>query len=229
MFDFRMGREREGPKRFLGNFEGILQSDGYAAYDHVGGPKIVHAACWAHARRKFFQAVELNPEDQRATCIVAQIDELFAIDAQAREQGLSQEDRQVLRVEKSKPLLEQIKTQIQAARSDALPKSVLAKACNYTLTLWVRLTRFLEYPELELSNNLAENAMRPVALGRRNWIHIGSEEAGPRVAAIVSIVETCRRLKIPIRDYLCSILPGLANFPINRIAELTPAAWLARN
>ena len=95
--------------------------------------------------------------------------------------------------------------------------------------LWTRLTRFLEHPELELSNNLAENAMRPVALGRRNWIHIGSEEAGPRVAAIVSVVETCRRLKIPIRDYLCSILPGLANFPINRIAELTPACWLAQN
>src|SRR5262245_23292827 len=92
---FSDGREREGPKRFLGNFEGILQSDGYAAYDHLGGPQIVHAACWAHARRKFFQAVELNPEDQRAICIVAQIDELFAIDAQAREQGLSQEDRQV--------------------------------------------------------------------------------------------------------------------------------------
>ena len=97
------------------------------------------------------------------------------------------------------------------------------------MTLWTRLSRFLEHPELELSNNLAENAMRPLALGRRNWIHIGSEQAGPRVAAIVSVVETCRRLKIPIRDYLGSILPGLANFPINRIAELTPAAWLARN
>jgi hypothetical protein len=194
----------------------------------MGDPKIIDAACWAHARRKFSQAVELNPEDERATCIVAQTDELFAIDAQASEQGLSQDDRQVLRLEKFKSLLEQIKTQIQGARSDALPKSVLAKACNYTLTLWVRLTRFLEYPELELSNNLAENAMRPLALGRHNWIHMGSEEAGPRVAAIVSIVETCRRLKMPIRDYLCSILPGLANFPINRIAELTPAAWLAR-
>jgi transposase len=147
----------------------------------------------------------------------------------ANKQLVSQQDRQLLRLEKSKPLLEQIKTQIQTARLDALPKSVLAKACNYTLTLWARLTYFLEHSELELSNNLAENAMRPVALGRRNWIHIGSEEAGPRVAAIVSIVETCRRLKIPIRDYLCSILPGLANFPINRIAELTPAAWLARN
>jgi transposase len=78
-------------------------------------------------------------------------------------------------------------------------------------------------------NNLAENVMRPLALGRRKWIHIGSEQAGPRVAAIVSVVETCRRLKIPIRDYLASVLPGLANFPINRIAQLTPAAWLARN
>jgi transposase len=229
VFDFRMGREREGPKRFLGHFEGILQSDGYAVYDHVGGPKIVHAACWAHARRKFFQAVELNPQDQSALRIVAQMDELFAIDAQAREQALSPENRQLLRLEQSKPLLEEIKTQIQAARSGSLPKSVLAKACNYTLTLWTRLTRFLEHPELELSNNLAENSMRPLALGRRNWIHIGSEEAGPRVAAIVSVVETCRRLKIPIRDYLCSTLPGLANFPVNRIAELTPSAWLARN
>jgi transposase len=135
----------------------------------------------------------------------------------------------LLRLEKSKPLLEQIKPHIQMARSDALPKSVLAKACNYTLTLWTRLSRFLEHSQLELSNNLAENAMRPVALGRRNWIHIGSEQAGPRVAAIISVVETCRRLKIPIREYLCSILPGLANFPINRIAELTPASWLARS
>jgi transposase len=133
VFDFRMGREREGPRRFLGNFEGILQSDGYAAYDHVGGPNIVHAACWAHARRKFFQAVELNPKDQSAIGIVAQIDELFGIDAQARDQGLSQEERQSLRLEKSKRLLEQIKTQIQTARSDALPKSVLAKGVQLHL------------------------------------------------------------------------------------------------
>jgi transposase IS66 family protein len=111
-------------------------------------------------------------------------------------------ERHTLRLEKTQPLLEEIKSQIEAARSGALPKSVLAKACNYTLTLWTRLTRFLEYPDLELSNNCAENAMRPVALGCKNWIHIGSEEAGPRVAAIVSIVETCRRLNISVRDYL---------------------------
>jgi hypothetical protein len=138
----------------------------------------------AHARRKFFQAVELNPEDQTAIGIVAQMDGLFEIDARAGEEALSLEDRHFLRLEKSKPLLEEIKSRIEAARSGALPKSMLAKAYNYTLTLWARLTRFLDHPMLELSNNLAEHAIRPVALGR-NWIHIGSEEAGPRVAAIV--------------------------------------------
>src|SRR5215469_8391312 len=229
VFDFRMGREREGPKRFLGNFEGILQSDGYEAYDHVGGPKIVHAACWAHARRKFFEAVKLNPKDQTSIRIVAQIDELFAIDEKARKENLTPSDRHALRLEKAKPLLEQIKAAVQAARIDALPKSALAKACNYTLTLWTRLTRFLDYPQLELSNNLAENAIRPLALGRKNWIHIGSKEAGPRVAAILSVVETCRRVKIPLRDYLGSVLPGLGDFRVGRIAELTPTAWANRN
>jgi transposase len=164
-----MGREREGPKQFLGDFDGILQTDDYGAYDHIGGEGIVHAACWAHARRKFFDAVKLNPKDQTSIQIVAQINELFPIDAQARQEGLSPMERHVLRLEKTKPLLEQIKVTIQAERGNALPKSAVAKACDYTLTLWPRLSRFLEYPELELSNNLAENAMRPVALGRKNW------------------------------------------------------------
>ena len=114
----------------------------------------------------FFQTAELNPGDQRAIGIVAQMDRLFEIEAQARQETLSPEDRHSLRLEKSRPLLETIKSQIEAARSGTLPKSMLAKACNYTLTLWRRLTRFLEHPVLELSNNLAENAMRPVAFGR---------------------------------------------------------------
>ena len=96
---------------------------------------------------------------------------------------------------------------------------------NYTLALWKKLTLFLEYPQLELSTNLAENSMRPVAMGRKNWIHIGSPQAGPRVAAILSVIESCRRLRISVRDYLAAILPGLANVPIQRVANLTPAAW----
>jgi transposase len=229
IFDFQLSRSREGPKQFLGNFEGILQTDGYNGYNRVGGPKLIHAGCWAHARRYFFQAVEAHPDDRVAIALVATIDELFAIDAQAREQNLSLSGRDQLRQQKARPILESIKSQIQAARSQTLPKSALAKACNYTLTLWNRLTRFLDHPILELSTNAAENAIRPVALGRKNWIHFGSQEAGPRIAAILSIVETCRRLKIPIRDYLASILPGLADFPASRVAQLTPAAWLASN
>jgi transposase len=157
------------------------------------------------------------------------MDQLFAIDGQARAQKLTQSDRHLLRQQKARPLLEQIKRAIEAARVQTLPSSALAKACNYTLTLWSRLTRFLDYPQLELSNNPAENAIRPVALGRKNWIHIGSTEAEPRVAAIISIVESCRRLNIPIRDYLGSVLLGLANRPISQTAELTPAARASRN
>jgi len=102
VFDFRLGRGREGPKLFLGNFEGILQSDGYGAYDHVGGKQLVHAACWAHARRKFFDALKLNPKDRDSILIVAQIDELFAIDAKARHESLSPSDRHLLRLEQAK-------------------------------------------------------------------------------------------------------------------------------
>jgi len=229
VFDFRLGRGRDGPREFLGQFEGLLQTDGYAAYDRVGGPKMVHAACWAHARRKFFEAAQLNPSDAAATRIVGLIDELFGIDAQAREQNFDHVARHALRLERAKPLVEIIRGKVEAARDASLPSSALGKAANYTLSLWRKLTRFLEHPELELSNNLAENSMRPVALGRKNWIHVGSQQAGPKVAAILSIVESCRRLKIPIREYLAAVLPGLADISIRRLAELTPSAWAAQS
>ena len=228
VFDFRLGRGRDGPKKFLGQFEGLLQTDGYAAYDQIGGPKMVHAGCWSHSERYFSEAVQLNPQDPVARAIVARIDELFAIDAGARGQALNLEARHALRQQQSRPLLEGLRKQIETARSAALPGGSLAKACNYTLTLWQKLARFLEYPELELSNNLAENSMRPVALGRRNWIHVGSAQAGPKIAAILSVVESCRRLKLPVRDYLAAVLPGLADCPIQRLPELTPAAMVTQ-
>ena len=228
VFDFRLGRGRDGPRQFLGQFEGILQTDGYAAYDQIGGPRMVHAACWSHARRQFFEAVQLNPRDPVATPIVARMDELFAIDAEVRRQGITLTGRHTVRQEKARPLLDMIRKQIEAARSNALPAGALAKACNYTLTLWEKLTRFLKYPELELSNNLAENSMRPVAIGRKNWIHIGSQQAGPKVAAILSVVESCRRLKLSMRGYLAAVLPGLADVVIQRLPELTPFAWVTQ-
>ena len=229
VFEFRLGRGRAGPKEFLGRFEGVLQTDGYIAYNQVGGPKMVHVCCWAHARRHFIDAVKLCPSDPIATAIVRRMDELFGVDAEARAQNFNHAARHALRQERAKPLLDLLKPQIEAAGARALPSSALGKAVTYTLALWPKLTRFLEHPVVELSNNLAENSMRPVALGRKNWIHVGSPQAGPKVAAILSIVESCRRLKVPVRDYLAAILPGLADMSIQRLAELTPAAWAARN
>jgi transposase len=229
VFDFQLGRGRDGPKKFLAGFNGILQTDGYAAYDKTGGPKLVHAACWTHSRRKFYEAHQLSSDESVAKGIVLLIDDLFGIDAQARAQHLDLAARDRLRQQQARPLLETIRQKIEAAREQALPASKLGGAIAYTLGLWERLKRFLDYPELELSNNLAENSMRGVALGRKNWIHIGSPQAGPKVAAILSVVETCRRLDIPARKYLNVVLPGLADVRISQLASLTPAAWAARN
>ena len=229
VFDFRLGRDGAGPKQFLENFHGILQTDAYQAYDKVGGEGMVHAGCWTHARRGFANVVKLNPGDPVATPIVAKINELFSVDAEAREQGLSVEARHQLRQQKAPELLEKIKAAIEAAKPGALPGGALENACEYVIGIWPRLICFLEYQELELSNNLAENSMRPVVLGRKNWIHIGSPQAGSKVAAILSVIETCRRLKVSVRDYLSAVLPGLANTRLQRLPDLTPTAWAAQH
>jgi transposase len=228
IFDFQLGRGREGPKQFLRGFTGLLQTDGYTAYDGVGGTGMVHAACWAHARRKFLDALKLHPEDRVALRLVRCLDDLFAIDAEARAARLDHAMRHTWRLERAQPLLIRLKPQIEAVQAQALPASALGKAARYTLALWPKLTRFLDHPELELSNNLAENSMRPIALGRKNWIHVGSPQAGPKVAAILSLVESCRRLQIPVRDYLADVLPGLAHWSMQHLQERTPAAWAAR-
>jgi transposase len=228
VFDFRMGRDREGPKLFLGKFDGLLQTDGYKAYDKIGGPRLVHAACLSHARRKHIDAVKVNAKDVESARAVALMDELFAIDRLAREKQMSHAERHELRLEHVPEVLDKLRAQLLAIKKTALPKSVAGQAANYTLSLWAKLTVFQKHPELELSNNLAENSMRPVAIGRRNWLHLGSKEAGPKIAAIFSVVESCRRLNIPIRRYLADTLPGLANRSIQSLADLTPAAYAAR-
>ena len=110
---------------------------------------------------------------------------------------------------------------------EALPKSALGQAVAYTLNMWAKLRRCFDYAEVELSNNLAENSMRPVALGRKNWLHVGSAQSGPKVAAILSVVESCRRLEVPVKEYLAAVLPGLNQRTISEVSNLTPARWSA--
>jgi transposase len=225
VFEFQLGRGREGPKKFLGEWNGILQTDGYQAYDNIGGPKLVHVGCWAHARRKFVDAVKLNPKDAEAVKMVLRMDALFAIDAQARRDGYDGEARLQLRREHAPEWVDGIHAACLDVAREALPQGALGQAASYTLKMWTKLTRCLDYGEVELSNNLAENSMRPVALGRKNWLHVGSANSGPKVAAILSVVESCRRIGAPVKEYLAQVLPGLDRRKRSELLSLTPARW----
>lgn len=227
VFEFQLGRGREGPKKFLGSWEGILQTDGYQAYDNIGGPKMVHVGCWAHARRKFVDTVKVHPQDAEAIAMVTRMDALFLVDRHAREQHLSVNERLALRRQHADSWAAEIHDECKRLRQTALPKSALGQAVSYTLNMWPKLRRCFDYAEVELSNNLAENSMRPIALGRKNWLHVGSAQSGPKVAAIVSIVESCRRLGVPVKEYLLAVLPGMARRNLSAGAHLTPARWAA--
>jgi transposase len=227
VFDFQLGRGRDGPAKFLKSWNGILQTDGYQAYDQVGGAGLIHVGCWAHARRKFVDAVKVNPKDGAAIAMVTRMDAVFLVDRQARAEQLSATERAALRREHAQTWVDEIHAECLKLRLEALPKSVLGEAAHYTLNMWPKLKRCFDHAEVELSNNIAENSMRPVALGRKNWLHVGSAKSGPKVAAILSVVESCRRLSVPLKDYLLAVLPGMSARKLSAVAELTPARWKA--
>jgi transposase len=233
VFDFEMTRSGEVPKAVFKDFSGILHTDGYAGYDDdVGAKGMVHACCMSHARRKFIDALKVREKtkatDAELERVVVLMDGLFAIDRDARTQNLSLADRDALRQERAPVLLTELQSLLLKMKGRVLPKSAEGRAVSYTLTRWEKLTRFMQHPVIELSTNWAENSMRPISIGRRNWLHIGSKEAGPKIAAIFSTVESCRKLGIPIRQYLADILPGLADRSIQSLAALTPAAYAAK-
>jgi transposase len=226
IFDFQMGRGRAGPRAFLRGFRGILQCDGYGAYDQLG-EGIVYAGCLAHVRRGFVEAAKVAPLNPLPPEIIGRLAQLYAVEKQARQGGLGPSARLELRQAKSAPVMAALKTRLVEIRQQIPPGGKLTQACDYALGQWSRLEAYLRDGIIELDNNWCEGAIRPLALGRKNWLHIGSPEAGPKVAAIASIVETCRRLDINLRAYLRDVLPKLGEWPISRVGELTPTAWKA--
>jgi len=224
VFEFHMGRGREAPREFLKGFRGKLQSDGYAAYADLGDG-IVYAGCMAHARRGFVDAAKVSPLDPMAPEVLIRFGQLYALEQEAREGGLGPEARLALRQTKSVPAMVALKTRLLEIRQQITPGGKLAQACDYALGQWSRLEEYLHDGTVEIDNNWCEGAIRPLALGRKNWLHVGSPAAGPKIAAIASIVETCRRLHINLREYLLDVLPKLGQWPINRVSELTPTAW----
>ncbi len=166
--------------------------------------------------------MKVNPKDAEAIKMVTRMDALFLVDRHARSGQLSVEDRLALRREHADSWASEIHDQCVSLRKTALPKSALGQAVTYTLNMWPKLRRCFDYAEVELSNNLAENSMRPVALGRKNWLHVGSAQSGPKVAAILSVVESCRRLGIPVKEYLLAVLPGMARRNLSELAHSPP-------
>ncbi len=236
IFNFEMTRSKKVAQSFFKDYGGILHTDGYIAYEKdIGTKEMVHACCWSHSRRGFTDALkvqqEANATSKDLERVVVLIDSLFAIDREAREQDLLLDARHALRQERAPAILEELHALLTAMKESdlILPQLIEGKAIAYVLKRWQKLTVFLQHPEVELSTNLAENSMRPIALGRRNWLHLGSKEAGPKIAAIFSIVESCRRLDVPVRKYLADILPGLADRFIQSLAELSPAAYAAKH
>jgi len=222
VFDFTEGRGREGPLRFLDGYQGYLQVDAYAGYDVVfARGNVVEVACWAHARRKIFEARTTDPK--HADPLLGIIAALYAVEADAK--GLAADERRALRDERSRPLLDRIHERLLQARGDVLPKSPMGQAVTYALNQWVALQRYLEDGRLAIDNNATERSLRGVAVGRKNWLFTGSEPGGRRAAVLYSIVESCRRLRLDPFAYIRDVLPRLASHPAREVEQLTPAGW----
>ncbi len=158
--------------------------------------------------------------------MVTRMDALFLVDRHARQQQLNAEERAALRREHAQTWVDEIHSECRKLRARLLPKSALGDAVNYNSDMWVKLRRCFDHTQVELSNNIAENSMRPVALGRKNWLHLGSTKSGPKAAAILSVVESCRRLQVPVKDYLLSVLPGMSQRKHSEVGWFTPAHWM---
>lgn len=221
VFDYRETRGREGPKKFLKDFAGHLQTDGYIAYENLAPPgRIPLLACMAHARRRFEKALDNDPK--RAEKVLTLIQKLYKVEREAREAGLSFDDIKSLRQEKSVEVLGKLEKYLIEEHPKVLPQSAIGKAFNYTLHLWPRLKRYVEDGRFQIDNNLIENSIRPVALGRKNYLFAGSHDGARNAAVIYSLLATCKLNDIEPFGWLKNALETIPDYPVNQLHKLIP-------
>jgi hypothetical protein len=221
LFDYRKTRGRDGPDELLKNYAGYLQTDGYTAYNHFqNNVNITLLACMAHARRKFEHAQENNPSLAGEALKMFQV--LYDIERQAQEGNLPVEAIKELRQEKSKLVLDRLEAWMKEQIILTLPKSTIGSAIAYTLTLWPRLIRYIDDGRFHIDNNLIENSIRPVALGRKNYLFAGSHEAAQQAAVIYSLLGTCKINGIEPFSYLTKTLAVISDHPANQLHTLLP-------
>lgn len=233
VYDYTPDRGGAGPGRIFEGFEGYLQADAYSAYDALfRGGKIVEVGCWMHARRKFHEARTSDP--RRSHLMLAWIVGLYDVEGQAKKARKKHPEwddatwhayRHDLRSRHSRSLLETIHTWLESERPKVLPKSPIGEAIRYALNHWDALIRPWEAGLLEIDNGASERAIKPVALGRKNWLFAGSDQGGKTAATLMSLCATCKGLGIDPLAYLRDVLDRVSTHPASRIEDLLPDRW----
>ena len=230
VFDFTVNRRRDGPEQFLTNYQGYLHADAFAGYDGLYVPdprtaaaRIVEVACNAHARRKFYEA--RGGDGLRAHQALAYYGQLYELERAARD--FSEEQRLHMRQDLARPILEQMHTWLQEQRAAVLPKSPMAEALGYALNNWTALVRYTEAGYLAIDNNVAEREMKRVAIGRKNWLFVGSAPGGRTAAVLLSFTSTCQRLGVEPWAYLQDVLTRLPMRAADDLGLLLPDRWQA--
>lgn len=228
VYNFTPGRSRDGPSAFLAGFRGVLQVDGYAAYNEVlAQESLGHAACWAHVRRKFERALQAHP--QEAATVLQRIQEIYRVERQIRDLVPAPDPERIVEIRRASalPVIDALQKYLTERRQEVLPKSPLGEAIDYAFGQWQWLKTYIDHGLVEIDNNSCERAMRKVAVGRRNWLFAGSEDGGRYAAVMYSLIETCCRHGINPHAYLTDVLVRVGSHPQSRIAELTPRGWAA--
>ncbi|NOQ52280.1 MAG: IS66 family transposase [Desulfuromonadaceae bacterium] len=225
-FEFQLNRNHEHPLKTLKEYQGFLHTDKYGAYEKLAKYEdITWCPCMAHVRRKFVEAENGDPELRRR--ILRKIRYLFMLERVAW--ARSPEERLRIRQQIEKPILEELSELVEnrILKGGLLPKSNFSKALNYYQGLAPSLPNYLSNPDARLDNNVAERAIRPLTIGRKNWLFVGSEDGGRATATILSLVQTCRNLDINPQEYLEDVLRRIMSHPAKQIHELLPDQWLA--
>jgi transposase len=220
LFDYRQGRGRDGPTEMLKGYKGFLQTDGYGVYDSFHGNGITLLNCWAHARRMFDEA--LSNDRQRAELALTKIQELYRVERKAGEENLSHAQRYELRQRQSIPMLAALQKWLKENIMAVLPQSAIGKAIAYSVSRWDKLYLYTQHGELEIDNNFVENAIRPVALGRKNYLFAGSHKAAQRAGMIYSLLATCKMNNVEPHAWLKNILQVLPDYKANQLHRLLP-------
>ena len=224
VYEYKETRSGEGPEEFLKDFKGYLQSDAYGGYNGIiNRPGNTAVGCWAHARRKYVAVVKMFPDKPgKAAEIVGVIKGLYKIEEEMKEQQLSPEGVKILRQEKSKPILEKLKKQLQGLKLMVPPKNPLAGAIGYTLNNWNSLTTYLEDGRLDIDNNAAERAIRPFAIGRKNWLFMGNPNGAKAASIIYSLIETAKANELEPYKYLRHVLETIPSIEPKNLSSLLP-------